>query len=95
MRSILALEKDAVVQVLSSPRIHYNALAPTNHLPPEVLVHTISFLQVADRPSVIRHDSHPTDCDIGWIYATHVCHHWRIIVLDLSSLFRCVGLHQN
>ncbi|TFY53314.1 hypothetical protein EVG20_g10172 [Dentipellis fragilis] len=84
---MLALEMDAVVQVLCSLHVCYNALAPVNRLPPEVLAHVFSFLQVVDRPSVVEYDPHTTEYDIGWIYATHVCRHWRVVALEHSSLW--------
>ncbi|KAA1475915.1 hypothetical protein DENSPDRAFT_842803 [Dentipellis sp. KUC8613] len=92
MRSVLALEMDAVKKVLSSLSIRYNSLSPANRLPSEILVHIFTFLQVADPPSVIEDDSHPTEYDIGWIYATHVCHHWRTVALEHSSLWSTIVL---
>ncbi|KAF6756807.1 hypothetical protein DFP72DRAFT_1114265 [Ephemerocybe angulata] len=75
-------ELDEETRALKS---RYNALAPTTHVPTEVLSHIFLFLRdelaedlLSDSTDSLRQ---------SWIRITRVCHHWREVALGCPALW--------
>ncbi|GJE87495.1 F-box protein [Phanerochaete sordida] len=65
-----------------------NATSPAVALPDELLVEIFKWLTVSHSQSI----STVYDC-YRWISATHVCHRWRTVALDASSLWTDISVH--
>ncbi|KAI0289295.1 hypothetical protein BC826DRAFT_631265 [Russula brevipes] len=71
---------DAAMLLTRALLTRRNTLAPVSVLPAEVLARIFHLVALAE-------SSRPGMGSLRWIGITHVCHHWRQVALDDSSLW--------
>ncbi|KAI0310973.1 hypothetical protein OF83DRAFT_1045166, partial [Amylostereum chailletii] len=69
----------------------YNLHSPISQLPPEIMRQIFATVASTDLPEhrhlEERFTNHLLPGRLGWVALSHVCHHWRCMLLDMPSLW--------